>query len=198
MTCYLLISLCSSPQPVAIAIANASVLIRRIEPSFAAERRRDLAHYVTPQDDGRTNYHRPIAPGKSVITVSDHRHVAAAVAVLPDSATEVVLLGCRVDVDLAALPKRVTIYEVGPRDGLQNESVHVATDDKVAFVVTNVLHHIEGDGVLQIKRSEVHDILDAVFGNIIEKPINGASVGINKSESLTVAEILNRHVLEQS
>jgi hydroxymethylglutaryl-CoA lyase len=28
----------------------------------------------------------------------------------------------------------VTIVEVGPRDGLQNEPAHVATDDKVAFV----------------------------------------------------------------
>ena len=33
-----------------------------------------------------------------------------------------------------ALPERVTIYEVGPRDGLQNESKLVATATKVAFV----------------------------------------------------------------
>src|SRR5918911_412423 len=31
-------------------------------------------------------------------------------------------------------PQRVTIVEVGPRDGLQNEAEHVATADKVAFV----------------------------------------------------------------
>src|SRR5258707_8349754 len=31
-------------------------------------------------------------------------------------------------------PKRVTIVEVGPRDGLQNESVLVSTADKIAFV----------------------------------------------------------------
>ena len=29
---------------------------------------------------------------------------------------------------------RITVVEVGPRDGLQNEAVHVATDDKIAFV----------------------------------------------------------------
>jgi hydroxymethylglutaryl-CoA lyase len=34
----------------------------------------------------------------------------------------------------AALPARVTIVEVGPRDGLQNESASVATPAKVAFV----------------------------------------------------------------
>ena len=34
----------------------------------------------------------------------------------------------------AALPPRVTIVEVGPRDGLQNEKAAVATGDKVAFV----------------------------------------------------------------
>ena len=33
-----------------------------------------------------------------------------------------------------ALPERVTIYEVGPRDGLQNESTLVATATKAAFV----------------------------------------------------------------
>jgi hydroxymethylglutaryl-CoA lyase len=33
-----------------------------------------------------------------------------------------------------ALPDRVTIYEVGPRDGLQNESVQVPTATKAAFV----------------------------------------------------------------
>jgi hydroxymethylglutaryl-CoA lyase len=32
------------------------------------------------------------------------------------------------------LPERVTIYEVGPRDGLQNESGLVPTEDKAAFV----------------------------------------------------------------
>jgi hydroxymethylglutaryl-CoA lyase len=32
------------------------------------------------------------------------------------------------------LPKRVTIYEVGPRDGLQNEQVLVPTEVKAAFV----------------------------------------------------------------
>lgn len=32
------------------------------------------------------------------------------------------------------LPQRVTIVEVGPRDGLQNETIAVSTADKVAFV----------------------------------------------------------------
>ncbi len=32
------------------------------------------------------------------------------------------------------LPKRITIVEVGPRDGLQNESARVSTVDKIAFV----------------------------------------------------------------
>lgn len=32
------------------------------------------------------------------------------------------------------LPERVTVYEVGPRDGLQNESRMVPTADKVAFI----------------------------------------------------------------
>jgi hydroxymethylglutaryl-CoA lyase len=32
------------------------------------------------------------------------------------------------------LPPRITIVEVGPRDGLQNEQAAVATADKIAFV----------------------------------------------------------------
>jgi hydroxymethylglutaryl-CoA lyase len=32
------------------------------------------------------------------------------------------------------LPARVTVYEVGPRDGLQNEARHVPTPDKIAFI----------------------------------------------------------------
>jgi hydroxymethylglutaryl-CoA lyase len=35
---------------------------------------------------------------------------------------------------LEKLPERVTVYEVGPRDGLQNEARAVPTADKVAFV----------------------------------------------------------------
>ena len=32
------------------------------------------------------------------------------------------------------LPKEVTVFEVGPRDGLQNESKHIETADKVALI----------------------------------------------------------------
>jgi hydroxymethylglutaryl-CoA lyase len=35
---------------------------------------------------------------------------------------------------LERFPQRVTIYEVGPRDGLQNESRPIPTGDKVAFI----------------------------------------------------------------
>jgi hydroxymethylglutaryl-CoA lyase len=37
-------------------------------------------------------------------------------------------------VNFDKLPDRVTIYEVGPRDGLQNESRQVATHDKLALI----------------------------------------------------------------
>lgn len=35
---------------------------------------------------------------------------------------------------MSSLPASVTVVEVGPRDGLQNESAHIPTDEKVAFV----------------------------------------------------------------
>jgi hydroxymethylglutaryl-CoA lyase len=34
----------------------------------------------------------------------------------------------------ADVPARVTVVEVGPRDGLQNEAAHISTADKIAFV----------------------------------------------------------------
>jgi len=37
---------------------------------------------------------------------------------------------------LEHLPRDVTVYEVGPRDGLQNEPLPVPTADKVAFIDT--------------------------------------------------------------
>src|SRR5258708_32441530 len=43
-------------------------------------------------------------------------------------------------------PARVTIYEVGPRDGLQNESRQIATADKIAMIdllSATGLRHIE-------------------------------------------------------
>lgn len=36
--------------------------------------------------------------------------------------------------ELAALPKRVTMYEVGPRDGLQNEKQFVPTNVKIELI----------------------------------------------------------------
>ncbi|HUH03673.1 MAG TPA: hydroxymethylglutaryl-CoA lyase [Kofleriaceae bacterium] len=47
---------------------------------------------------------------------------------------------------LEKLPARVTIYEVGPRDGLQNEARKVPTADKIAFIdalSATGLEHIE-------------------------------------------------------
>jgi hydroxymethylglutaryl-CoA lyase len=39
-----------------------------------------------------------------------------------------------VGVRMTGLPERVTVYEVGPRDGLQNESVSVPTETKIAYI----------------------------------------------------------------
>ncbi len=35
---------------------------------------------------------------------------------------------------LTELPKRVTVVEVGPRDGLQNEKGVISTADKIRFI----------------------------------------------------------------
>ena len=38
------------------------------------------------------------------------------------------------DNDGMTLPKHVTVFEMGARDGLQNEDARISTDDKVRFI----------------------------------------------------------------
>ena len=37
-------------------------------------------------------------------------------------------------ISLPGLPERVTVYEVGPRDGLQNESAIIPVETKAEFI----------------------------------------------------------------
>ena len=72
-----------------------------------------------------------------------------------------------------ALPRRVSIVEVGPRDGLQNETAIVATADKIAFVnrLTTAGHStIEVSAFVSPKW--VPQMADAseVFAGIARKP----------------------------
>jgi hydroxymethylglutaryl-CoA lyase len=47
---------------------------------------------------------------------------------------------------MSRLPSRVTIVDVGPRDGLQNEKAQVATEDKVELV-----HRLQAAGLTEIE-----------------------------------------------
>src|SRR5215510_12551408 len=69
--------------------------------------------------------------------------------------------------------RRITVVEVGPRDGLQNERASVSTGDKVEFV-----NHLSGAGLPVIEVSAfvspkwVPQMADAaeVFAQIMRKP----------------------------
>jgi hydroxymethylglutaryl-CoA lyase len=70
-------------------------------------------------------------------------------------------------------PRHVTVYEVGPRDGLQNESTPVATADKIAFVddlSRAGLAAIEVSAFVRATR--VPQMADAseVFAGIVRRP----------------------------
>jgi len=71
------------------------------------------------------------------------------------------------------LPRRVTVVEVGPRDGLQNEPTAVATQDKVAFID---LLSASGLGVIEVTAfvspKWVPQMADAaeVFTHIARRP----------------------------
>ena len=74
---------------------------------------------------------------------------------------------------MSTLPSSVTIVEVGPRDGLQNESAQIPTDDKVAFV-----NRLSASGLREIEVSAfvspkwIPQLADApdVFSKILRKP----------------------------
>lgn len=71
------------------------------------------------------------------------------------------------------LPKRVTITEVGPRDGLQNESSFVATKDKIKFIdllSDSGLQHIEVSSFVSAKAIPQLADGEDVFQGIHQKP----------------------------
>ena len=71
------------------------------------------------------------------------------------------------------LPGRVTIVEVGPRDGLQNEKTTIATPDKIAFVdqLTDAGHQvIEVSAFVSPKWVPQMGDAAAVFSGITRRP----------------------------
>jgi hydroxymethylglutaryl-CoA lyase len=71
------------------------------------------------------------------------------------------------------LPRRVAVVEVGPRDGLQNESTVVATDDKVAFVdKLSAAGHRTIEVSAFVRPDRVPQMADAsaVFAGITRRP----------------------------
>ena len=57
--------------------------------------------------------------------------------------------------DRSALPKEVTVYEVGPRDGLQNESVVLATSVKADLIRRLVASGIPAIEVASFVRGDI-------------------------------------------
>jgi hydroxymethylglutaryl-CoA lyase len=71
------------------------------------------------------------------------------------------------------LPTRVTLVEVGPRDGLQNEAAEIATDDKIAFVdrlSATGLAVIEVSAFVSPKWVPQMADASAVFAGIVRRP----------------------------
>lgn len=71
------------------------------------------------------------------------------------------------------MPLAVTVTEVGPRDGLQNEQAHISTADKIAFVdqlSASGLREIEVSAFVSTRR--IPQLADAaeVFAGIMKRP----------------------------
>ena len=72
---------------------------------------------------------------------------------------------------MSALPERVRVMEVGPRDGLQNEAAPVSTADKIRFVDAltsaglldiEVSSFVRPDRVPQLAEGWVKRVLDGL------------------------------------
>ncbi len=74
---------------------------------------------------------------------------------------------------MATLPQAVTLVEVGPRDGLQNEAARISTTDKIAFVdrlSLGGLREIEVSAFVSPKWIPQLDDAEDVFAGISRKP----------------------------
>jgi hydroxymethylglutaryl-CoA lyase len=86
------------------------------------------------------------------------------------------------------LPERVTVYEVGPRDGLQNEARSVPTADKIAFI-----HALEDTGLKYI------EITSFVSPQWIPQLADNAEVarGVRRKDGCTLTALVpNRRGLD--
>jgi hypothetical protein len=86
------------------------------------------------------------------------------------------------------LPERVTVYEVGPRDGLQNEARSVPTADKIAFI-----HALEDAGLSYI------EITSFVSPQWIPQLADNAEVarGVRRKEGVVLSALVpNRRGLD--
>ncbi len=74
---------------------------------------------------------------------------------------------------MATLPQAVTVVEVGPRDGLQNEAARISTADKIAFVdrlSLGGLREIEVSAFVSPKWIPQLNDAEDVFAGITRKP----------------------------
>jgi len=72
-----------------------------------------------------------------------------------------------------SIPPAVTVVEVGPRDGLQNEAARISTDDKVAFIdrlSAAGLREIEASAFVSPKWIPQLDDAGEVFARIARRP----------------------------
>ena len=78
------------------------------------------------------------------------------------------------------MPKKVTLFEVGPRDGLQNEKVFVPTSKKVALI-----DHLSDAGFKKIEAASF------VSPKWVPQMADGAEVmaGISRNTKVTYAAL---------
>ena len=61
----------------------------------------------------------------------------------------------------------------------------------------DILHYVERQRKIQIRWIEINNVINAARRHIIQKLLGGLAVRIDKSHSMTVLDILNRHILQK-
>jgi hypothetical protein len=67
----------------------------------------------------------------------------------------------------------------------------------MSVVLGNIGQKIESDGVFQISRIEITEVIGPSWGNVVQHFFGKVPMGINESNSMSQGDVLDDHVSEE-
>ena len=77
------------------------------------------------------------------------------------------------------------------------EDAHHAGRDEMPELGADLFERVERDRMIEIERREIDHVVDALFGHEIEHPLREFAVRIDDRETVTGADVVDRHGLEE-